>query len=134
MLGGEHCYDYITTYPFHAKVFHDENDAISKGKIEIGDDVWIGYGSTILSGVKIGQGAIVAAGSVVVKDVPEYSIVGGVPAKILKYRFSEEIIRKLKNINISVMNEENIYLYKNIIDKKIEEASIDQLLDEYLNI
>lgn len=134
LLGGEHCYDYITTYPFHAKVFHDENDAISKGKIEIGDDVWIGYGSTILSGVKIGQGAIVAAGSVVVKDVPEYSIVGGVPAKILKYRFSEEIIRKLKNINISVMNEENIYLYKNIIDKKIEEAPIDQLLDEYLNI
>lgn len=54
--------------------------------IEIGDDVWIGGGSIILAGVKIGKGAIIAAGAVVNKDVPDYAIVGGVPAKVLKYR------------------------------------------------
>ena len=52
-------------------------DLHSKGDINVGDDVWIGYRSTILSGVKIGQGAIVSAGSVVAKDVPPYAIVGG---------------------------------------------------------
>ena len=54
--------------------------------IVINDDVWIGAGSIILAGVTIGKGAIIAAGAVVNKDVPEYSIVGGVPAKVLKYR------------------------------------------------
>lgn len=54
--------------------------------ITIGDDVWICYGSTICAGVKIGNGAVVAAGSVVTKDVPEYAIVGGIPAKIIKIR------------------------------------------------
>ena len=64
-----------------------------KYKIVIEDDVWIGYGVTILSPTRINRGAIVAAGSVVVKDVPQYAIVGGVPAKVLKMRFTpEEII------------------------------------------
>ena len=54
--------------------------------IEIGDDVWIGGGAVILAGVKIGKGAIIAAGAVVNSDVPEYAIVGGIPAKVLKYR------------------------------------------------
>ncbi|WP_417171784.1 DapH/DapD/GlmU-related protein, partial [Alistipes putredinis] len=54
--------------------------------ILVEDDVWIGHGATILAGVRIGQGAIVAAGAVVNKDVPPYAIVGGVPAKILKFR------------------------------------------------
>lgn len=62
-------------------------------KIIIEDDVWIGYGTIIVSGVKIGRGSIIAAGSVVTKDVIPYSIVGGNPAKFIKYRFSEvEII------------------------------------------
>jgi len=69
-----------------------------KGDIVIGNDVWIGYGVTILSGVTIGDGAIVAANSCVVKDVPPYSIVGGVPAKVIKYRFDDETIGKLLKI------------------------------------
>lgn len=59
---------------------------VSKGDIIIGDDVWIGCGSQVLAGVTIGNGAVIAAGSLVNKDVPEYAIVAGVPAKILKYR------------------------------------------------
>lgn len=61
-------------------------------KVIIEDDVWIGYGSIIISGVRIGKGSIIASGSVVVKDVQPYTIVGGNPAKFLKFRFSEEEI------------------------------------------
>lgn len=61
-------------------------------KVIVDDDVWIGYGATIMSGVKIGRGAIVAAGSVVTKDVEKYAIVGGNPAKFLKYRFDKDEI------------------------------------------
>ncbi len=61
----------------------------------IGNDVWIGSGSIVLDGIKIGDGAVIAAGSVVTKDVPPYAIVAGVPAKIIKYRFSKEIIDQL---------------------------------------
>ena len=64
-------------------------------KTEIGNDVWIGARAMILDGVKIGHGAIIAAHAVVTKDVPPYAIVGGVPARIIKYRFGEDRIRKL---------------------------------------
>ena len=70
-----------------------------KGQILIGNDVWIGSHVTIMGGVTIHNGAVVAAGSVVTKDVPPYAIVGGNPAKIIKYRFSEDIIKKLQIIS-----------------------------------
>lgn len=91
MLDGEHDYNRISTYPFKNR-FLGESEPISKGNIIVGDDVWIGFRATILSGVHIGQGAVVAAGAVVTKDIPPYAIVGGVPAKIIKYRFNNEII------------------------------------------
>lgn len=64
--------------------------------VEIGNDVWIGERAMIMGGVKVGNGAVVAAGAVVTKDVPPYAIVGGVPAKIIKYRFPESVIRQLE--------------------------------------
>ena len=70
----------------------------NKGQINIGNDVWIGVSSYILNGVTIGDGAIVAAYSIVTKDVPPYALVAGNPAQIKKYRFSPEIIRKLLKI------------------------------------
>lgn len=71
---------------------------IRKGQVLIGNDVWIGDGVTILGGVRIGDGAVIAAGAVVVKDVPPYAIVGGNPAKIIKYRFPAETIERLRRI------------------------------------
>ncbi len=68
------------------------------GMTEIGNDVWIGDHVVIMSGVHIGDGAIIAAGSVVTKDVPPYAIVGGVPARVIKYRFSEDVVCQLLKI------------------------------------
>jgi len=67
-------------------------------KLSIGNDVWIGCNSTILRGVSVGDGAVIAANAVVTKDVPPYAIVAGVPAKIIKYRFPQDIITKLLDI------------------------------------
>jgi acetyltransferase-like isoleucine patch superfamily enzyme len=91
LLGGNHRTDWVTTYPF-SEISEDWPQAkgikghpSSKGNVMIGNDVWIGFGATILSGVTIGDGAVVAAKSLVVKDVPPYAIVGGSPAKVIKY-------------------------------------------------
>ena len=67
----------------------------SEIKVETGNDVWIGYGAMIPCNIKVGDGAIIAAGAVVTKDVPPYAIVGGVPARVIKYRFSNEVINRL---------------------------------------
>ncbi len=96
LLGANHSLGLITTYPRSLinknKTVSDSND---RGDVNIGNDVWVGYRATILGSVNIGDGAIVAAGAMVVNDVPPYSIVGGIPAKIIKYRFEAEIIERL---------------------------------------
>lgn len=98
----DHYTNTISTYPFKVMSLHlQANEAISKGDIVVDDDVWLGYGATILSGVHIGQGAVVAAGSVVTKDVPPYAIVGGVPAKVIKYRFEPDLIEELVQVDFS---------------------------------
>lgn len=76
------------------------NNKYHRANVKIFDDVWIGANSTILSGVTIGQGAIIAAGAVVTKDVAPYTIVGGVPAKKIKNRFPPDIAAKASRINL----------------------------------
>lgn len=101
ILGGEHFYSGISTYPFKVRVWKiNKVEAKCKGDIIVGDDVWICENALINSGVIIGKGAIVAAGSVVVKDVPPYAIVGGNPAKVIKYRFEKELIDILMKVDI----------------------------------
>lgn len=99
-LGGNHRVDWVTTYPFghiNQEVFQHsgEGHPTTKGNVVVGNDVWLGSGCTIMSGVTIGDGAIVSANSLVVKSVPPYAIVGGNPAKIIKYRFTESQIERL---------------------------------------
>ena len=104
MNGANHKVDGISTYPFpifgHGweKAMDKLMNLPSRGDIVIGNDVWIGYEAVIMPGVKIGDGAIVSAKSVVVKDVPPYMIVGGNPAVGLKLRFSEAEITQLLEI------------------------------------
>ncbi len=80
----------------------------NRGDIVIGNDVWIGYEAVILSGVTIGDGAIIGTRAVVTKDVPSYTIVGGVPAKPIRKRFDEETIQKLEEIRWWDWEEERI--------------------------
>jgi len=76
---------------------HSYVDSEKKYVVEIGNDVWIGSNVLIMDGIKIGDGAIIGAGAVVTKDVPDYAIVGGVPAKLIRYRFMEEQVKFLKD-------------------------------------
>jgi acetyltransferase-like isoleucine patch superfamily enzyme len=100
-MGGNHHYEWATQFPFghiHQNIFPTFNglgQPWSKGNVIIGNDVWIGTCATIHSGVTIGDGAVIASNAVVTKDVEPYSIVGGNPAKHIKYRFPEEIREKL---------------------------------------
>ncbi len=100
MNGANHLTDSISTYPFAIFGNGWENAMEGKtypqkGNINIGNDVWIGYNATIMAGVTIGDGAIIATNATVVKDVEPYSIVGGNPAKEIKKRFSDEKIAQL---------------------------------------
>ena len=91
-LGGHHRSDWITTYRFPVffeQAKHIQNCAITKGNVTIGSDVWLCQNATILSGVTIGHGAVIANGAVVSKDVAPYEIVGGNPAKHIRWRFDE---------------------------------------------
>lgn len=81
---------------------------VNKDKLKIGNDVWIGYEAVILSGVTIGDGAIIGARAVVTKDVPSYTVVGGVPAKPIRKRFDEGTIQKLEEIRWWDWEEERI--------------------------
>jgi acetyltransferase-like isoleucine patch superfamily enzyme len=101
LLGGNHKTDWITTYPFPAlyvqfpEANHISGYPSTKGDVEIGNDVWIGFSSMILSGVKVADGAVVAAGSVVTRNIGPYEIWGGNPARLIKKRFSDDVIEKL---------------------------------------
>lgn len=127
LLDGEHSYLTLSTYPFRKKLMNS-GEGISKGNIVVEDDVWIGFNATILSGVHIGQGAIVAAGALVVKDVEPYSIVGGVPAKTISYRFPAETRKYLKdNFNISQINIQEINGIIDLLETNLEKKSLNQI-------
>ena len=99
LMGGNHTHrvDWFSLYPFMDVI---EDAYIGKGDTHIKDGVWLGMRAMIMPGVTIGEGAVVAANSVVTKDVEPYSIVGGSPAKVVKYRFDESVIDELISMKI----------------------------------
>ncbi|MCC0650252.1 CatB-related O-acetyltransferase [Clostridioides sp. ZZV15-6598] len=131
MTSGNHTMKSLSTYTF--PIFYEKwgldinhiTDAWdNKGDIVIGNDVWIGYDAIIMSGVKIGDGAIIGTRAVVTNDVPPYSIVGGIPAKIIKKRFNDDIISKLLKIKWWDWSYEKIQ--SNI--QHIQSGDIDKLI------
>ena len=135
---GNHEYKYVTTHPILFDKYYEKKLNLlpnkqkaqglkDKDKVtKIGNDVWIGLNAIIKRGITIGNGAIIAAGSVVVKDVPDYAIVGGNPAKIIKYRTTEE--------NIDYINQNLDKMWWNWQKEEIV-SNFDKLydFDEYLN-
>ena len=115
----------ISAFPYVPYVGEFVKERIQKhSEVKIMNDVWIGANAVILPGVIIGNGAIIGAGAVVTKNVPDYAIVGGVPAKIIKYRFSEVIIKELLELQWWNWDREviknNIHLFQSeITDEKI---------------
>ena len=124
-LGGHPC-NFLSTHPcfYTEKNVFDiklcENDLFNTIKrTYVGNDVWIGAGAFIKDGVRIGNGAIVGAGAVVVKDVPEYAIVAGVPAKIIRMRFSDKKIEYIKSLNWFDWSKEKIKKNKDLFIKPL---------------
>ena len=119
--GGFHRTDWISMYPFghvYLETFGPEKFEripISNGDVSIGSDVWIGQGVTIMSGVTIGDGAVVAANSHVVSDVPDYAIVGGNPASLIRYRFDPDIVSRLREIQWWNFSDEIVNANKTLI-------------------
>ncbi|MCK4101336.1 CatB-related O-acetyltransferase [Acinetobacter radioresistens] len=104
MMGGNqlHRTEWISVFPFDTRSFVPAGDTI------ISDGCWIGSRAMIMQGVKLGEGAVIATGAVVTKDVPSYAVVGGVPARIIKYRFSQEDIQKLLSLKLYDMDEKQL--------------------------
>ncbi len=108
ILGGNHNINTFSTYPFRHFFNNEKYEALSRGEINVEDDVWIGTNAIILSGVTLAKGTIVAAGSVVTKSTIPYSIVGGNPAKLIKKRFDESLINTLIDIDFDKIDEKKI--------------------------
>jgi acetyltransferase-like isoleucine patch superfamily enzyme len=102
MLGGEHAHDRVTTYPlrinWRMEGAGQDGIPVPTGDTVIGSDVWLTMRTFVRSGITIGDGAIIASGAIVTKDVPPYAIVGGNPAKVIRYRHTEEQIKELLDI------------------------------------
>jgi acetyltransferase-like isoleucine patch superfamily enzyme len=132
LLGANHKRGLMVNYPrskINSKVTQSETN--ERGDILVGNDVWIGYGATVIGPVTIGDGAIIGAGALVIEDVPSYVVAVGVPAKVVKKRFSEEQIEKLESCKWWVLPEEvlvdseaalygdNVENFVNVVSKKL---------------
>ena len=117
LMGGNstHRMDWISLYPFMESI---KEAYLSRGDTTLGDGCWLGMRAMIMPGVTVGEGAVVAAGAVVTKDVPPYAVVGGNPATIIKYRFSEDDIARLLALKIYDLPEEKLLAIQPILSSE----------------
>ena len=127
---GKHTLDKLSTSPIfterHNSTKHQWTDQQTVNpfkRVTVGNDVWIGTGVMVMGGVAIGDGAVIGAGAIVTKDVPPYAVVAGVPAKIIRYRFTEEQIQILEEVEWWNKTDEelrnNISLFQEPVDKEL---------------
>ncbi len=127
ILGGNHNTKTFTTFPHSSMSWGLGQEATSKGPIVIEDDVWIGTDSLILSGVTIGKGAVVAAGSVVTKSVPAFTIVGGNPAKLIRNRFDENLKARMEKIDFASIDWVKLKLNRDLFYSELNTNVLDQI-------
>lgn len=120
MMGGNqlHRTDWLAAFPFDTRSF------VAAGDTVIADGCWIGSRAMIMQGVQLGEGAVVATGAVVTKDVPPYAVVAGVPAKVIKYRFPEDTIEKLLALKLYALDEKKILA----IREHLQGDDVDKLI------
>lgn len=135
---GMHPTKYLSTSPlFYSKKyalkssfgFQNNEDFKEYENITIGNDVWIGADVLVMDGVKIGNGAIIGSKAVVVNDIPDYAVAVGVPAKVIKYRFSEEVIATLKELKWWEWDKKKIIRNKHIFNKDITLSILNKIID-----
>ena len=127
----DHSLNHISTYPYKVNVLGEALEGVAKGDIIVEDDVWIGLGATILSGVRIGQGAVIAAGAVVSKNVPPYAIVAGTPAKTLKNRVSDDVISFLMTLDYKALDESMIKEHINDLYFDLDGLSLSEIESKF---
>lgn len=130
-----HSVNFLSTSPIFTETKNGTGHSWSKTNFfnpsnltVVGNDVWIGERALIMGGVKIGDGAVVGAGAVVTKDVPNYAIVGGVPARLIRYRFDAEFIEKLKKLKWWDIPDTKLKIHLENFQKPLDNSSFDGLM------
>ncbi len=127
ILGGKRVFGSLSTYPFK-EIPHGTSGAEAPGQITVCDDVRIGYGALVLAGVSIGQGAVIEAGSVVTHDVPPYAVAAGNPAKVVGYRFDQDVIDKLSAFDFSRLDDQTIAGSLELLSTRVGADNVDRIL------
>ena len=131
VLNGGHPLDRLSTFPFRAFVLGQEELPQTRGDIIVEDDVWIGHGAVILSGVKIGRGSVIAAASVVTRDVGPFVVVAGSPARHVRSRFNADVVASLSEIDLELFDEsfirENLPMLETAVRDDVASAILSAL-------
>ncbi len=127
ILNGDHPLDQLTTFPLRTFLLGQPEEARSKGDIIVGDDVWIGHGAVILSGVTVGRGSVVAAGSIVVSDVPAYSICAGIPARPVRVRFDPQVREAAESIGLHAITPALVKEHGELFERPLDMDTVNAL-------
>ena len=130
--GNRHDYLKLSAHPFSQLAsfgFVEENEEHEKRIIHIGNDVWIGANACIMPGVNVGDGAVIGAGAIVTKDVPSFAVVAGSPARVIKYRFSDEWIASLLQSKWWDWSEQLLKKHIGLFRNQVNERTIKMLLE-----